>query len=165
MKLSILLYLIFASFLLLIGNTSSYFKDTERSLNNTFTADSAYIANHLVISEIQIEGDGNKNHDFIEIYNPTNINIDLSNYNGGYLKLVKYTSAGSKYVIKSWENDFSIIPSHGFYLWVSSEDNDYPSTIGADCCTGKNIDSNNAVALELSDGTIIDLVGWGTSIN
>ena len=164
MRISVLLYLIVVSSLLLIGNTSSYFKDIEKSYNNTFTAGSAYIANHLVISEVQIKGDGDRDHDFIEIYNPTDLDINLSNYKGDYVKLVKYTSTGRKYVIKSWKNDFSVVPSHGFYLWASGKDSNYPSTIGADCCTEMNIGSNNAVALEFSNGSIIDLVGWGASI-
>jgi len=164
MRISVLLYLIIASSLLLIGNTSSYFKDIEKSYNNTFTAGSAYIANHLVISEVQIKGDGDRDHDFIEIYNPTDSDIDLSNYKGGYVKLVKYTSEGTKCRIKSWQNEPSIVPSHGFYLWASSKDDNYPSKIGADCSTKEYLASDNAVALELSDGTVIDLVGWGASI-
>ena len=92
------------------------------------------------------------------------IRDSLSNYKGGYVKLVKYTSEGTEYLIKSWQNEPSIVPSHGFYLWASSKDDDYPSTIDADCSTKDYLASDNAVALELSDGTIIDLVGWGSSL-
>ncbi len=160
------LAIIYMSLVILItifGYTSSYFSDVEVISGNTFQAGSAQIADHLVISEVQTKGDGETNHDFVEIYNPTDQPINLSDYKSSYVKLVKYSSSGGKYSIKSWWHSSDvIIPAHGFYLWASNKDGNYPSYLGADCNTSFTISDNNAVSLEFPNGTIIDLVGWGS---
>ncbi|WP_274540834.1 lamin tail domain-containing protein, partial [Staphylococcus pseudintermedius] len=53
----------------------------------------------MVISEVQTSGGtGKTTNDFIELYNPTNCDIDLNGY-----RLVKRTaSAASDDTVKSW---------------------------------------------------------------
>ncbi|MDY6964986.1 MAG: lamin tail domain-containing protein [Halobacteriota archaeon] len=128
------------------------------------------IADHIVISEIQIKGDGKVGHDFVEIYNPTDTEIDLNQYEGSYIRLVKRTANGvSDTTLKSWSTGgAAIIPPHGYYLWASSDIDSYPGSIGADASTTGTIAQNNAVALRRGvedTGTIIDGVGWGTAAN
>ncbi len=118
------------------------------------------IADHIVISEVQIKGDDNTTHDFVEIYNPTDTPVDLSNY-----KLMKMTSSGNSNTIKSPISNPTTLQPHGFYLWASSIDGSYPTAIGADVFTKETIAANNAVAIvRISDGEVISGVGWG-SIN
>ena len=119
------------------------------------------MAKHLVISEVQIKGDGNTEHDFVEIYNPTDVSIDLGEYN-----LRKMTSSGAGYDIKLPIADSGThIQPHSFYLWASSSDTNYPTTIKADASTTTQIAADNAIAIiRRSDSAVIDGVGWG-SIN
>ena len=119
----------------------------------------------ILINEIQIEGETTKD-DWVELYNPNDIDIFLKNYNGSYVRLVKRakTSADAT-TMKSWSGEPDAkIPAKGFYLWASSSDEIYLSSIGADAFTKQNISNNNGIALrcgEENTGEIIDAVGWG----
>jgi len=125
----------------------------------TLADDPGSVADHLVISEVQIKGDGDTQHDFIEIYNPTSGQIDLGDYN-----LRKIASTGTESSIKSpIASSGTYIQPGGFYLWASSADNTYPTTIKADVSTTYEIAANSAVAIvRRADGMVIDGVGWGS---
>ncbi len=114
--------------------------------------------NHLVISELQISDNKNAKHDFIEIYNPTNEQIDLNKY-----ELKKMTSSGKKYSLKSpLAPSNKYIKPYGFYLWASSKDKSYPMSIKADATTTQTISNNNGVAIiQISNKKVIDSVCWG----
>lgn len=117
------------------------------------------VANHVVISEVQITaGPGQTNQDFIELYNPTNSSIDLNGY-----RLVKRSgNASNDTNIKSWTSA-TIIQSHGFYLWASSSDSSFPSSIGADTFTSPTLADDNSIALRqgaIDIGTLIDVLSW-----
>jgi len=156
------------------GSTSTTFR-VEAAENNPQTISVNLIiyekkfAQNVVISEVQIAGE-KTSHDFIELFNPTDSDIYLGNYNGGYLKLVKRTQSGTENInIKSWRNDSASRISHfGYYLWASSEDENYPSSIIANSSTTQTISENNGVALVLikdDNESIIDAVGWGDFSN
>ncbi len=76
------------------------------------------MADHIVISEVQIKGDGDTGHDFVELYNPTEYDIYLNDYEGSYIRLVKRTASGaSDTTLKSWStNGVVIVPAHGYHL-------------------------------------------------
>ncbi len=169
-------------------NSYAFFSDSATSLNNTFTAASVFptptpssspsplstpsptptptpspspigIANHLVISEVQINGGpSHADQDFIELYNPTNSAIDL---NG--LRLVKRTGNSSDDdSIKSWTSP-TLVPDHGYYLWANSSETTFPSSIGADAFTSVDLTASSTVALRsgsLNTGTLIDVLSW-----
>lgn len=121
-------------------------------------------ANHLVISAVQITGgEGKTNYDFIEIYNPTNQDVNLKGY-----RLVKRTKAGtSDTSIKSWTDD-AIIKARGWRLWVSSDDAAFSASLSADDLTKQTISSDNGVAIRkgMADtGEIIDSLAWGAAQN
>src|SRR6185436_14759329 len=114
------------------------------------------------INQIQTTGGAGKTaNDFVEIYNPTDHDIDLKGY-----RLVKRTQTGtSDTSLKSW-TDSVIIPSHAYYLWANSSFTDISVT--ADVTTSGTISDNNAVALRNGPedtGVIVDSVGWGTASN
>jgi len=119
----------------------------------------------ILITEVQIEG-LNVNQDFVELYNPNNSDINLDDYQGSYLRLVKRTkTAASDTTIKSWSRDSEAkILSHGYYLWVSSKDESYPQLINADVSTKEILAPNNGIALRIGPedtGLIIEAFGWG----
>lgn len=181
--------LVHALFLSLVAGvtlrlTHSFFLDTAQSTSNVFAAAQQFptatptpsptptptlpitptptpnqIANHIVISEVQINGGpGNTTKDFIELYNPTSSPIDLNGY-----RLVKRTgNSSSDDTIKSWTAS-TLIPAYGFYLWASNDNNTYPTSIGADTSTTSTIGSSNSIALrqgQENTGTIIDSLSW-----
>lgn len=125
---------------------------------------SAEIANHVVISQIQTDstaGAGGASDDFIELYNPTNAEIDLNGY-----RLVKRTASGiTDQSIKSWTTS-TVIPAHGFYLWVNSGFGAIGITPNA--ATISTIADDNGIALRqgpMDVGQIIDAVAWGNAQN
>ncbi len=120
---------------------------------------------NILINEVQVEGETTKD-DWIELYNPNDADVFLSNYNGSYLRLVRRAKTSLKdYTVKSWSADADAkIPAGGFYLWASSSNDGYPLSVGADCYTKQNISADNGIALRLgpeNTGEIIDAVGWG----
>src|SRR3989338_4871477 len=112
----------------------------------------AYTADHLVISQVQITGGaGHTTDDFVELYNPTDSDIDL---NG--MRLVKRTQTGTTdTLIKSWTSS-TIIPAHRYYLWANSS---YAAiAVTPDATSTDIISANNGVALRSGPndtGTII----------
>jgi len=127
--------------------------------------------NSLVISEVQIDsidGTGGASDDFIELYNPTDSDIYLGNYQGSYLRLVKRTETGiSDANIKSWNGDSEAkIPAYGFYLWANSGYTGINTT--PDATTAATVSADNGIALRLGPkdtGSIIDSLGWGECQN
>jgi len=128
------------------------------------------LADHLVISEVQIGDAVSAKHDFVELYNPTDYPIDLSDYEDSYVKLVKRTKSGtSDTSIKSWKSkeEDNIVPAHGYYLWASnSADDGWELSIDANVFTSGTITDNNAVGLRVKESSnLIDSVGWGEAAN
>ena len=111
-------------------------------------------SDHLVISEILVYGDM-ANDEFVEIYNPTDTDIDLAGW-----KLRKINSSGNESPLVASLS--GIIKSNSFFLIVHPDtsanyqyDNLYSSasyTLGA----------NNGVILKDNNSAEIDRVGYGT---
>lgn len=114
---------------------------------------------HVVISEVQISGAA-ATDDFIELYNPTDSNVDLNGY-----RLVKRTAAGTTdSSIKAWSSE-TMIPAHGYYLWANSG---WTPAVTPDTTTASSIAADNGIALRngpADTGDIIDSVAWGSSTN
>lgn len=119
-------------------------------------------AAHLVISQVQITGGpGKTTNDFVEIYNPTDSDIDLKG-----IRLVKRTKTGtSDTSLKSWTSE-TIIRAHGYFLWANSGFTDISAV--PDAATSGSLADDNGVALRSGPndtGTIIDSVAWGEAEN
>jgi len=162
--------------------THSYFTDTEKVLGNsiqvgtwgitpspetptptntltptlTLTPTPSNLADHIVISEVQIYG-SNANQDFVELYNPTSYTVDLSGW-----RLRKRNSSGNEDSLAVIPDGKSI-PAHGFFLWANNQGN-FDTSIGADISNGNNLSENNSVAIFTKSGnTPIDQVAWGSA--
>lgn len=119
----------------------------------------ANVAEHLVLSEIQLAG-ASASEDFVEIYNPTSLNISLDGY-----RLVKRTSTGTVdtglVVFASTDQ----IPAYGYFLWCNSS---LSASLTCDKNTSGTIANNNSVALRNgaeNTGEIVDAVSFGSVTN
>jgi len=117
------------------------------------------LADHIVISEVQITGGpSNTTRDFVELYNPTSFSYDLNGH-----RLVKRSgNSPNDNTIKSWTTS-TIVPAHGFYLWASSNDGSFPASIGADTSTTDTLAADNSIALRNgpeNTGILIDVLSW-----
>jgi signal peptidase I len=132
------------------------------SATPTPTPDLTNIANHVVISEIQIAG-ATADDEFVEIYNPTSLSINLSTL-PLKLHLISGTGTDANRVI-TFTN--STIPAHGFFLIGPSTGYTRSTTLDATyASSGTKIVNDGAVYISTStaDKTgLIDLVGFGTA--
>jgi len=120
------------------------------------------VTDHLIITELQTSGGpGLTQNDFIEIFNPTDADIDLQ----GYRLVKRAKTSTSDTTIKSWTASV-VIPGKTYYLWANSSYADLAGS--ADATTTQTIADNNAVALRFGaedTGDLIDAVAWGENIS
>lgn len=127
------------------------------SITPTLVPTNVHGVSHVVINEVQTKG-VTASQDFIELYNPTATQIDISGW-----KLRKRISTGA-------ESSLIVIPtattiaSHRYLLWANTL-NGYSSSISADLANSGSLSDNNSIALVNSSDTIIDQLSWGTGSN
>lgn len=114
---------------------------------------------HLLITQVQITGGtGATNNDFVEIYNPTDGDVDLFGYH-----LAKRTKTGtSDFLLHFWTQP-TIIPAGKFYLLAHEE----YTTIAAvpDRTFTEPLSNDNGIALKSPSNQVVDSVGWGEAAN
>lgn len=132
----------------------------------------ATLADHLVISEIQIDsvaGSGGTADDWVELYNPTNTVISLNDYS-----IQKMNASGGSFYRKNLTGE---IPAYGFFLIVrnhtdtSAELKDAADVLAAG--SSFSLSENNTIFLvagdddieDANDPDIIDFVGFGSAEN
>ncbi|RKZ14790.1 hypothetical protein DRQ17_07240, partial [bacterium] len=142
----------------------SEYSDFDES-NSTFTI-KGEIADHLVISEVCVGwATGQSTLEYIELYNPTDSDIDLKNYpsNGKVCSIMSTTKTGDilENLLSSsagvWINQ--VIPAKGYFLICSEAS---INGVSADADHAKNLTGADGIQLKDGDGNIIDMVAWGT---
>ena len=135
--------------------------------------------NHIVISEIQadsINGSGGTLDDWIELYNPTDQPVDLTNWR---IERTQTASDPSILIRIGNTNDGSFpggttIPAHGFYLIVRDDANENLKSIADAIGTRSEFNfTGNGYTIYLATGAvsspddpdIVDTVGWGITDN
>lgn len=108
----------------------------------------------LMISALQTSGN-NANDDFIEIYNQSCNDKDISNW-----KIRKKTSLGTESSIKVISNN-TIIHAKSYFLWSNSS---LAEAIGADQSTSAILSDDYSIAL-INDDKIVDSITWGNNAN
>ncbi len=138
----------------------------------------AEVADHVVISEIQIDsidGAGGTTDDFIELYNPTDQSIDLA---ASSYRLERWTSGGTNDIAVRFGNisdatypGGTTIPAGGFYLVVDNDATDAGLHNNADALITRTFALSDDYSIGLgtnpidgpNDTDTIDFVGWGTN--
>ncbi|HCI05690.1 TPA: hypothetical protein DEX28_03000 [Patescibacteria group bacterium] len=113
------------------------------------------------IKEVQFGLTGSLNSDFVKMFNPNSVNLDLKDY-----KLVKKTaSSGNETSLKSWRNDGSdgIIPAQAYFYWVNSNYQEKISELQTQgirfFMTTGTITETNGVALKYQDA-MVSSINW-----
>ena len=145
-----------------------YFFLTSLFLCGSFFVSSNFIlasneeVNHVVISEIQIGGE-TVYDEFIELYNPTNAEINLEDWD-----IKKKTKSGSESNILN--NIEGVIPAYSYFLITprancgeSKMEKCYQGDVLADdeYTTNMFLAGGNTVLLYNQNENLIDKVGWG----
>lgn len=126
-------------------------KECEITFDDNFSVSNK---DHILVSEIQITGgSGKSDNDFIELWNPTINDINVSDW-----QLKKKIKSGSVSSIVKFNN--LVIPSYGFLLWANSKD-DFAKSIGADASTTAVLSDDYAIYLYDNVDALIDSVAWG----
>lgn len=119
----------------------------------------ADIASHIVISEVQIARTGASTDEFVELYNPTDADVNLSTW-----KLTRKTSTGTESVLVSTLS--GTIKAKGYYLLTPQTG--YTGSASADQAYSElnSISANNTVLLYGAGGILlVDKVGFGTALD
>lgn len=114
-------------------------------------------AQHVVISEIQTGGT-TATDEFVELYNPTNSDVDLSDW-----QLNRKTSGGTESTLVGTLS--GTIKSHGYFLIAHP---DYSGSVAADLnySEDNSLSSDNTILLYSDQGTtLIDKVGFGSAVD
>ncbi len=110
---------------------------------------------NVLISEVQAAAQSDQTQEFVELYNPSGKDIDLT---GWYLQRKTKTANGwSSFVLpESFQGKF--IPAQGYFLICRSG---YYFTHYCDIFTDNPITDDNSFALKTSNGDISDKLGFG----
>lgn len=113
-----------------------------------------FLIHAIIITEVQIEGES-ANDCYIKIYNTSSNDIDMSGYN-----LRKKTSTGNDSSIRVFPAN-STISSNNYFIWASSRNDNFPSTVNADVSSTQYLARNNSIALLDKNRNFIDALSWG----
>ncbi len=121
----------------------------------------AQISDHLLISEV-IYGNTNADDEFVEIYNPTDQEINLKEL-GLTLHIRNSTGTSDSNKTITWTNE--IIPAYGFFLFVSQNSQSFLNL--ADATYSPSLVNNGAVYISFSNNkldNVIDFISWGNHV-
>ncbi len=116
----------------------------------------------ILITEVQLDTSTSSHEEYIELYNTTNLDINLENY-----KLTKYTKSkyctGSDSTLVSSKYFSGTIKAHDFFVITHK---DFSYSVWHDLTfSGKNytIAKNSAITLYDKNDVILDRVGFGSA--
>lgn len=110
---------------------------------------------NILINQVMLEQSSNVRHEFIELYNPNNCEINLSGFS-----LKKKTAKGNESALISTKNFTGIIPAKSYFLISHPE---FCSQIACDLkySSTASLSKNNTILLYDQEKNIIDKLGIG----
>lgn len=112
---------------------------------------------HLVISEIQVRGVSDTDDEFVELYNPTGLPVDLAQW-----RLTQKTAVGNENILVASMS--GTIPAHGYFLITSNEALASGSADLLYSNKSTHLAASNSATLYSDAGiTVVDLVGMGNA--
>ncbi|MCF6277042.1 MAG: lamin tail domain-containing protein [Candidatus Magasanikbacteria bacterium] len=110
---------------------------------------------HIIITEIQVAGEGGTTDEFVEIFNPTANKINLDGWK--LYKLTK-TNTTTKHILIDF---IGKIGSQKYLLLTHQNYSNVSTTADFIFNNSKTIAPNNTIVLENNKGEIVDMVGYG----
>ena len=119
----------------------------------------AQTADHVVISEFTTRGPNGAYDEFVELYNPTDQDIDIGGWKFQYALTTWYT----RHTIPAGHT----IQAHGFYLMANVRANGYVGPPDPDSSTSWSglADTDRSVRIVDASNNVVDLVGYGSGAN
>ncbi len=118
----------------------------------------SFASDHIIISQFQVSG-VSATDEFIELYNPTNKDIDLFDY-----KIQKRSSSGASYNIISSIPEKSIIKAFSYFL-IAHQNFSLKSYIVPDLTYSTySIANDNSIVIYNADSDMVDVVGYGNCV-
>ncbi|WP_309896956.1 lamin tail domain-containing protein, partial [Archangium sp.] len=118
------------------------------------------VTNRLVISELSPAGPTGANDEFVELHNPTNTEVSLSNW-----KLQYRAAAGAAYATTYTFSIGAKIPARGYFLLSLNNGTYSGSAIPNGSYSSAMAAAGGHVRLVRADGTTVeDTVGYGTAV-
>ncbi len=114
-------------------------------------------ATHIVISEVEVGKTGAATDEFVELYNPTQSDINIDTW-----KLTRKTQTGAESDLVSTIS--GTIKSHGYFLFTPQAG--YTGSASADqtySVSDNSITDNNTILLYDNNSNLVDKVGFGTA--
>ncbi|MBI5401654.1 lamin tail domain-containing protein [Candidatus Wolfebacteria bacterium] len=128
--------------------------------NNQETTANSSQSVKILINEIKITGGtGQTDNEFIELYNPSNASVDLTDWS-----IKRKSSSGAEYsLLAASRLEGKTIPANGYFLIANEEG--YVGVIFPDVSWAKSntIAANNTLLLYDANQNIVDKVGFGTA--
>ena len=128
------------------------------SNNQQQTTNSTSSPAKILINEIQLASNSSVNDEFVELYNPNDDVVDLTNW---YLQ--KETQSGTSSISTFAPKDLFLGKTIGSrqYLLVANASSTFSSSADILTKSTYGLANNNTLILKNSNGDIIDKVGWG----
>ncbi len=135
-----------------------------KTLRSDITLTIDTIAEHVVISEVAVAGPSGASDEFVELYNPTSQDVDLSGW-----KLQYKSATGTTYSTPVTISAGKIIPAHGFFLIAFSTATGIPTP---DVSYTSGFMAGTAGHIRIGPGTLtnvkddvntVDKLGYGST--
>lgn len=109
----------------------------------------------LLIAEVQLAGASSTHDEFIKLYNPNDVAVDLT---GWYVQKKTKTAADFSTFAKADLFTGKQIASHSFFTIAHPS-----STVAYDVASDYGIADDNTLIIKNPNGDIVDTVGWGAA--
>ena len=121
---------------------------------------------NILINEVQIAGLDNKKDEFVELYNPNDVDVDLTGF-----ALKRKTKSGNENNLVSAGKFTKTIPKLGYFLIVPQDDGDIKNYTGEAVPSlyysvkNESMADNNTILLYGKNGIVQDKVGFGLAVD